>query len=49
MRAPPDFGSTVDTQFIDGVFQTREQLAVALNLDRLLSESELAAAPISES
>jgi purine-binding chemotaxis protein CheW len=42
MRAPPDFGSTVDTQFINGVFQTREHLAVALNLDKLLSEAELA-------
>jgi purine-binding chemotaxis protein CheW len=41
MRPPPDFGSTVDTQFIDGVFQTREHLAVALNLDKLLSENEL--------
>jgi purine-binding chemotaxis protein CheW len=41
MRATPDFGSTVDTQFINGVFQTRNQLAVALNLEQLLSESEL--------
>ncbi|MGC2401942.1 MAG: chemotaxis protein CheW [Acidobacteriaceae bacterium] len=41
MRAPPDFGSAVDTEFINGVFQTRDHLAVALNLDRLLSEGEL--------
>jgi purine-binding chemotaxis protein CheW len=41
MRPPPDFGSTVDTEFIHGVFQAREHLAVALNLDKLLSESEL--------
>jgi purine-binding chemotaxis protein CheW len=41
MRPPPDFGTAVDTQFIDGVFQTREHLAVALNLERLLSENEL--------
>jgi purine-binding chemotaxis protein CheW len=41
MRPAPDFGSAVDTQFINGVFQTREHLAVALNLDKLLSESEL--------
>jgi len=42
MRAAPDFGASVDTQFINGVFQTRETLAVALNLERLLSETELA-------
>jgi purine-binding chemotaxis protein CheW len=41
MRPAPDFGTAVDTQFIDGVFQTREHLAVALNLERLLTESEL--------
>jgi len=41
MRAAPDFGSAVDTRFIDGVFQTREHLAVALNLEKLLSDIEL--------
>ena len=41
MRAAPDFGSTVDTRFIDGVFQTRDHLAVALNLEKLLTDSEL--------
>jgi purine-binding chemotaxis protein CheW len=41
MRAAPDFGSAIDTRFIDGVFQTREHLAVALNLERLLSDIEL--------
>jgi purine-binding chemotaxis protein CheW len=41
MRAVPDFGSAVDTRFIDGVFQTREHLAVALNLERLLSDTDL--------
>lgn len=44
MRPPPDFGSTVDTEFIMGVFETRERLAVALDLDKLLSERELAPA-----
>jgi purine-binding chemotaxis protein CheW len=42
MRSAPDFGSAVDTRFIDGVFQTRERLAVALNLEKLLSDIELA-------
>ena len=43
MRATPDFGSAVDTRFIDGVFQTRERLAVhPLNLEKLLSDIRLA-------
>lgn len=44
MRAAPDFGTAVDTRFINGVFQSREHLAVALNLEELLAESELAVA-----
>ena len=43
IRSAPDFGTAVDTSFINGVFQTREHLAVALNLEQLLSESELGA------
>ena len=42
MRPAPDFGAAVDTQFINGVFQSRDRLAVALDLEKLLSESELA-------
>lgn len=42
IRPAPDFGSAVDTRFIDGVFETRERLAIALNLGKLLHESELA-------
>lgn len=38
----PDFGSSVDTRFIRGVFQSRERLTVALNLSELLVENELA-------
>jgi purine-binding chemotaxis protein CheW len=41
MRAAPDFGSAVDTRFINGVFQTSGRLAVALNLEKLLSDTEL--------
>jgi purine-binding chemotaxis protein CheW len=37
----PDFGSAVDTRFINGVFQSKEHLTVALNLEELLTESEL--------
>jgi purine-binding chemotaxis protein CheW len=43
IRDAPDFGTSVDTEFIRGVFQTRDHLAVALNLEKLLTESELVA------
>jgi purine-binding chemotaxis protein CheW len=42
MREAPDFGTAVDTRFINGVFESREHLTVALNLEELLSECELA-------
>ena len=42
IREAPDFGSAVDTRFIRGVFQSRERLAVALNLEELLTDNELA-------
>lgn len=42
IRDAPDFGAAVDTRFINGVFQSREHLTVALNLEELLSECELA-------
>ncbi len=41
LRAAPDFGEAVDTRFINGVFQTHDHLAVALNLEKLLVENEL--------
>jgi purine-binding chemotaxis protein CheW len=41
IREAPDFGSAVDTRFINGVFQSRERLTVALNLEELLTESDL--------
>jgi len=44
MRDAPDFGAAVDTRFIDGVFETKDHLAIALNLEKLLQESELSAA-----
>jgi purine-binding chemotaxis protein CheW len=42
IREAPDFGASVDTRFINGVFQSREHLAVALNLEELLTDCELA-------
>lgn len=41
LRPAPDFGEAVDTEFISGVFQAREHLAVALNLEKLLTAGEL--------
>jgi len=41
MREPPDFGAAVDTRFINGVFESRGHLTVALNLEELLSEGHL--------
>jgi purine-binding chemotaxis protein CheW len=41
IREAPDFGASVDTRFINGVFQSREHLTVALNLDELLSDGEM--------
>lgn len=46
IRPAPDFGGTVDLRFISGVFQTHDHLAVALNLEQLLTEGELASAPV---
>jgi purine-binding chemotaxis protein CheW len=42
IRPAPDFGSTVDTRFISGVFESQDRLTVALNLEELLTDSELA-------
>ena len=46
MRPAPDFGSAVDTRFIEGVFETRERLAVALNLEQLLQDAEVSMLPL---
>ena len=44
MRETPDFGVSVDTRFITGVFESHGQLTVALNLEELLSSAELQSA-----
>lgn len=41
IREAPDFGSAVDTRFINGVFQSKDRLTVALDLEKLLTESDL--------
>ncbi len=42
LREAPDFGASVDTRFINGVFKSREHLTVALHLEELLPDCELA-------
>jgi purine-binding chemotaxis protein CheW len=46
IREAPDFGTAVDTRFINGVFQSKEHLVVALNLEELLTDSELTVAQV---
>jgi len=46
MRPAPDFGVTVDTRFIEGVFETRQHLAVALNLEQLLQDADITVLPL---
>jgi len=43
IREAPDFGATVDTRFISGVFETKDHLAIALNLEKLLQEDAVSA------
>ena len=45
IRPAPDFGARADTRFITGMANSGEKLAVLLDVDRLLSDEELAAAP----
>jgi purine-binding chemotaxis protein CheW len=44
IQPPPDFGSSMDGRFVQGLLKSGDQLAVLLDLDRLLTESEVAAA-----
>lgn len=44
MQPPPDFGAAVATHFIQGLFPTKEGLAVALDLEKLLEADVLSTA-----
>ena len=44
VRPAPDFGARCDTRFIRGVVSIGEKLAVLLDIDKLLSEEEVAGA-----
>jgi purine-binding chemotaxis protein CheW len=43
VRPAPDFGSGADTRFIRGVASMGEKLVVLLDIDRLVTEEEVAA------
>lgn len=38
----PDFGDTIDTRFVSGMYRANERLAILLDLPQLLTESDLA-------
>jgi purine-binding chemotaxis protein CheW len=44
IQPPPDFGGSMDTRFVQGLLKSDDQLAVLLDLDCLLAESDVIAA-----
>jgi purine-binding chemotaxis protein CheW len=47
VRQAPDFGARADTRFISGVASIGDKLAVLVDIDRLLTEEEVAATAVS--
>jgi purine-binding chemotaxis protein CheW len=41
IQASPEFGSRVDVSFLNGIGKSGDKLVALLNIDRLLTESEL--------
>ncbi|MFN0073615.1 MAG: chemotaxis protein CheW [Chloroflexota bacterium] len=41
IQAPPEFGAKVDVSFLSGIAKCGDKLVALLNIDRLLSESEM--------
>ena len=41
LKPPPDFGTSVNTDFIDGVATADEKMIMLLDIDRLLTSDEL--------
>lgn len=48
MKAAPDFGAKIDTRFMDGIAAVGDRMVMILDIDKLLSEDELAALPAGE-
>ncbi|UTH72665.1 chemotaxis protein CheW [Chromobacterium sp. IIBBL 290-4] len=42
MRAPPEFGSTVDTAYIEGLGTIDEQMIIIVDIERLMGSDEMA-------
>jgi purine-binding chemotaxis protein CheW len=45
IQPPPDFGNVAGSRFVQGLLNSDDRLAVLLDLDRLLDESEVNAVP----
>ncbi|MCK4743227.1 MAG: chemotaxis protein CheW [Sulfuriflexus sp.] len=43
MKEPPDFGNVVDTEFVRGLATVEEKMIIILDIDHLLSGSEIKA------
>jgi purine-binding chemotaxis protein CheW len=41
IQSPPEFGSTVDVRFIDGMAKAAEKIVMLLNIDRVLKDDDL--------
>jgi purine-binding chemotaxis protein CheW len=41
IQAPPEFGSTVDVRFIDGMAKSGEKIVMLLNIERVLNDADL--------
>jgi len=42
VKASPDFGTAVDTEFVTGLATIDEKMIIVLNIDHMLNEAELA-------
>ncbi|MGC0152141.1 chemotaxis protein CheW [Chromobacterium vaccinii] len=42
MRAPPEFGASVDTAYIEGLGTVEEQMIIIVDIERLMSSDEMA-------
>ena len=41
LRPAPDFGTSIDSSFVQGLYPIEESMAILLNIDKLLASSEL--------
>jgi purine-binding chemotaxis protein CheW len=46
IQRAPDFGGSVDSRMVQGLLKTSDRLAVLLDLEKLLTESEILAAAV---